>query len=77
MISATAGNILTGLLGELEMIDMHVVEFPLILRSHPSGCCSCSLAITIADAEFYTVHLPYHFVAEEPSSECWNHCLLP
>lgn len=49
MISATAGNILTGLLGELEPIDRRVVEFPLILYSHSSGCRSCSSSIANPD----------------------------
>lgn len=77
MISATAGNILTGLLGELELSDKPVVEIVLILRSHPSRCCSRSPAIAVPDAKPFPVYLPYHLVAEKPSPEHWNHCMLP
>lgn len=69
MISASAGNILTGLLGELENLIGRVLEMydiANIYRSHPSRCRTSSFTIAITDGEHFTIHHTYNPVFKEP-----------
>lgn len=80
MISASAGNILTGLLGELEtligkVLEMHVIAN--ICRSHPSRCRTSSFTITSTDGEHLTIYHTYNPVFKESPCEYWNYLVLP
>lgn len=79
MISASAGNILTGLLGELEtligkVLEMH--DITNIFRSHPSRCRTSPFTITITDGEHYTIYHTYNPVFKKSPCEYWNYLVL-
>jgi hypothetical protein len=75
MISATAGNVLTGLLGESE-------ELPILLKpttnssSDTLGCRTSSFTVTITSPQHFTLYLSHHPNLEKPPSEPRYHLLL-
>lgn len=78
MISATAGNILTGLLGECRLAARSSVEshtdghFP----SHSLRCCTSTASIAIEHL-YRAIYHTYHSNVEEPSTESRDYSMLP
>jgi hypothetical protein len=81
MISATAGNILTGLLGECQLAaarSSHTYyhtddNFP----SHSLGRCTRTTAIAITNIYGRAIYYTYHSDVEEPTAEPRNYIMLP
>ena len=77
MVSATAGNILTGLLGRsgasvAGSSERRCADY----CSHPPRCGACASTVPVAGQQCLSIYLPYHSNPEEPAPEHWHHRVL-
>jgi hypothetical protein len=78
MISATAGNILTGLLGEFRLRARSSVESYTNgdFSSHSLGRCTCTASISIEHLYRAIYHI-YHSNVKEPATQSRDYSMLP
>lgn len=75
MVSATAGNVLTGLLGESE--ELPILGNPaLTARSDTFRCRTSSFTVAIPGLQHFTLYLSHHSNPEKPPSKSRYHLLL-
>lgn len=75
MVSATAGNVLTGLLGESE--ELPILGNPATNRASDTlGCRTSPFTVTIPGLQHLTIYLSHHPNLEKPPSEPRYHLLL-